>query len=484
MVGISVILGRRRRRTPPFRCLPRAGLKLAGLPLVCAVLAWLPAPPAHAQGTVPSGAGMRPPTGTVVPADAAAEEDWQLRWQATWVGQRKPSFGARYSGENSLATNTELSRSFTATAMLGKRLWRGAELYVNPEVAAGRPLSELTGFAGFPNGELARTSGSSPKLYLARLFVRQSIGFGGGAQVVESDQNQLGGLVDARRLVITAGMFPLVDVFDDNAYSHDPRTQFMNWSMVTHGSFDFAADARGYSRGVAIEWFDLGWAVRVGRFMMPRESNGLALNRGLARSHGDQIEFEREYALAGQPGKLRLLAWRNRAVTGGFDDALAFAAAGGGPPAVENVRRDQSKSGWGINVEQSLGELGGAFLRFGRNDDRTEAYAYTEIGGSVAGGVLLAGRNWGREHDSAGIALARNTLSAAHQRYLAAGGLGFFIGDGQLNYRPERIVELFYSAGVLPRVWLSVNAQRVFAPAYNADRGPATVVGLRLHTNF
>lgn len=478
MIGISVILGHRRRRTPLFRSPPRASLVLAFFVLAC-----LPAPPAHAQGSVPSGAGLRPPAGAAVPADAAVDEDWQLRWQATWVGQRKPSFGARYSGGNSLATNTELSRSFTATAMLGKRLWRGAELYVNPEVAAGRPLSDLTGFAGFPNGELARTSGSSPKLYLARLFVRQSIGFGGGRQVVESDQNQLGGLVDARRLVITAGMFPLVDVFDDNAYSHDPRTQFMNWSMVTHGSFDFAADARGYSRGVAIEWFDLGWAVRIGRFMMPHESNGLSLNRALARSHGDQIELEREYELAGQPGKLRLLAWRNRAVMGGFDDALAF-AGGGGPPAVDTVRRDQSKSGWGINVEQSLGELGGAFLRFGRNDDRTEAYAYTEIGGSLSGGVLLAGRNWGREHDSAGIALARNTLSAAHQRYLAAGGLGFFIGDGQLNYRPERIVELFYSAGVLPRVWLSVNAQRVFAPAYNADRGPATVVGLRLHTNF
>lgn len=450
----------------------------------CLLSTCLLPPSAHAQSSRPSGAGLRPPPGAAAPADVAADEDWQLRWQATWVGQRKPALGARYSGANSLAANAELSRSFTTTAMLGKPLWPGAELYVNPEVAAGRPLSDLTGFAGFPNGELARTSGSSPKLYLARLFVRQSIGFGGGRQVVESDQNQLGGQVDARRLVITAGMFPLIDVFDDNAYSHDARTQFMNWSMITHGSFDFAADARGYSRGVAFEWFDLGWAVRVGRFMMPRESNGLALNRALARSHGDQVELEREYQLAGQPGKLRLLAWRNRAVMGGFDDALAFAAAGGAPPAVENVRRDQSKSGWGLNLEQSLGHLGGAFLRFGRNDDRTETYAYTEIGGSLSAGVLLAGRNWGREHDSAGVALARNTLSAAHRRYLAAGGLGFFIGDGQLNYRPERIVELFYSAAVLPRVWLSVNAQRVFAPAYNADRGPATVLGLRLHTNF
>lgn len=106
----------------------------------------------------------------------------------------------------------------------------------------------------------------------------------------------------------------------------------MNWSPLTHGAYDFAADARGYSRGFALEWFHDAWAVRVGRFMQPRESNGLVLNRAIGRSHGDQIELERAFALAGEPGRLRLLAYRNRAAMGTFSDALARAAATGFPP--------------------------------------------------------------------------------------------------------------------------------------------------------
>ena len=438
--------------------------------------------PAHAQSAIPSGAGIARPEKSTTAPDESGAETYQARWQTTFVYQRKPAFDAAYSGPNSLVPNREQSHSWTATAMLGVRPWAGGEIYLNPEIAAGVPLSNLTGLGGFPNGELARTSGPDPKLYLARLFLRQTWGFGGERQRVDSDQNQMRGAVDARRLVLTAGLFPLIDVFDDNAYSHDSRTQFMNWAIVTHGSFDFAADARGYTRGVALEWFYDDWAVRIGRFAMPRESNGLQLNYALGRSYGDQIELERGYSIGGQPGKVRILSWRNRASMGRFDDAIAQAA--GGPPSVALVRRDQTKGGWGINFEQTLGQLGGAFMRLGRSDDRTEAFAYSEIGASLSGGVLIAGANWNRPDDSAGIAMVRNELSASHRNYLAAGGLGFFVGDGRLNYRPERIVEVFYALGVLPRAWITLNAQHIDAPAYNADRGPVNVFGVRFHTNF
>lgn len=467
-------------RSPLRSPAPLLGPLLLGAALLAATL---PTPDAQAQVGRPSGAGMRP-AGVEPEHGPDDEEVEQLRWQATVVAQRKPGFGARYSGPNSLSPALENSYSYTATAMWGRRVWTGGELYVNPEVAGGQPLSGLTGLGGFTNGELARTAGRSPTLYLARAFLRQTWNFGGGRQDVESDQNQLAGFVDARRLVMTAGIFPLIEVFDDNAYSHDPRTRFMNWSLVTHGSYDFAADARGYSRGVALEWFDLGWAVRAGRFAMPAQSNGLPLNPAIGRSHGDQIEFEREYRLADQTGKVRLLLWRNRAVAGRFDDAIAWGRANGSAPDLTQVRGDTVKRGWGINVEQPLGTLGGAFLRVGRNDDRSETYSYTEIGGSVSGGLLLEGANWGRAGDTIGVGLARNTLGRAHRDYLAAGGLGFFLGDGALHYAPERIVEVFYSLAVLPRAWLSLDWQRIANPGYNADRGPVNVIGVRLHTNF
>src|SRR5882762_1289847 len=251
-----------------------------------------------------------------------APEETSAKFQATYVWQRKNPFGAPYSGSHSLSPDREKSYSFTATAALGTRTWRGGELYFNPEVAQGVPLSGLTGLGGFTNGEIARTSGPSPSFYRARLFARQTWGFGGGGEKMESDANQLAGSVDRRRLVLTAGNLSVLDVFDDNAYSHDPRTQFLNWALVAHGAYDYAADARGYSWGAALEYFDGNWALRAGRFIQPKEPNQLRLDARIFQHYGDQIELERAHALGDQPGKLRVLAFRNRARMSRFGDAL------------------------------------------------------------------------------------------------------------------------------------------------------------------
>src|SRR5262249_13788728 len=150
-------------------------------------------------------------------------------------------------------------------------------------------------------------------LYAARAFLRQTWALGGGREKIESDANQLAGTTDRNRLVLTVGKLSLQDLFDDNAYSHDARTQFLNWSLMTYGAWDFAADARGYSWGFALEYFGEGWALRAGRFMMPKQSNGLALNPRIFYSFGDQIELERSHTLGGRAGKLRLLTFRNQA---------------------------------------------------------------------------------------------------------------------------------------------------------------------------
>ena len=463
----------RPRRTP-------AGALLTLLLATATLPAQAQAPGSGSPPAVPSFEQAAAPAATAGPD----HETWQARFQTTYVRQYKPPFRAAYSGPNSLSAERERSYSLTATAMFGARPWRGAEIYFNPEMALGLPLSNLTGLGGFPNAELARTSGRTPTFYLARLYLRQTWALGGGAQGVESDQNQLAGAVASRRVVATIGLLPVIDLFDDNAYNHDGRTQFMNWSLVTHGAFDFAADARGYSRGAALEWIHDDWAVRIARFAMPTESNGPKQNLALGRSYGYQLEIERGWKLGDRPGRIRLLAYRNRAVMGSFADALALGAATGTTPDLTQVRRDRIKLGFGVNVEQSLGPAGGVFLRASRHDGHTETFAYSEIDHSVSGGVLLYGGAWGRGRDSAGLAVGRNGLSNSHRDYLAAGGLAFFLGDGRLNYRPETIVEAFYSLAVAPRVWASVNVQRIANPGHNADRGPVNVYGVRLHTNF
>src|SRR5574337_1219530 len=207
---------------------------------------------AHLYGLAALALALLPARGH---AETPDTEDWNARFQATYVWQGKRAFPAAYSGHNSLSPDREKSYSFTATAMLGWRPWSGGALYFNPEAAQGVPLSNLTGLGGFTNGEIARSSGPTPKFYRARLFLRQTWGLGGGQEEVESGPNQLAGSVDRRRFVLTAGNLSVLDLFDNNAYSHDPRTQFLNWSIMAHGAYDYAADARGYSWGIAGEWY-------------------------------------------------------------------------------------------------------------------------------------------------------------------------------------------------------------------------------------
>jgi high affinity Mn2+ porin len=415
--------------------------------------------------------------------DLPAPQAWNAHVQATYVWQAKPAFDAAYTGPASLAPWRETGYSFSATAAFGARPWQGAELYVDPEVVQGKAMSGLHGLGGMTNGEQQKTSGTNPTLYRARLFLRQTWNLGGDMQAVESDLNQLAGSVATRRVVLTAGNLAVSDIFDANSQAHDARGQFLNWALVAHGAWDFAADARGYTWGAALEYYDGDWAVRAGRFMLPQESNGLPLDRHIFRHYGDQVEFEHRHAWLGQAGTVRLLAFRDRAHMGSFRDALA-AGAPGGVPDVGNVRRERSKTGFGLSLDQALGDNAAVFARASRNDGQSETYAFAEIERSLSAGATLQGAMWGRAGDTLGIAAVANGLSQAHRDYLAAGGVGAFIGDGRLDYHPERIAEAYYKIGLGQHAALSLDWQHIANPAYNGARGPVNVAGLRLHGQY
>ncbi len=418
-------------------------------------------------------------------ADDAADlgdEPWNMHGQATYIWQRKSPFNAAYSGPNSLSPRAEKSYSFSGTLFFGLRLAQGTEVYFDPEVVQSVPMSGLTGLGGMINSEQQKTSGPNPTFYRARLFLRQTWNLDGETTRVESDANQLATSISARRVVVTAGNYAITDIFDNSAYAHDGRTQFLNWSLLTHGAFDYAADTRGYTWGAAIEYYDNDWVYRYGRYLEPQESNGQALDSRIMRHYGEQAEIEHAHEIAGQPGKLRLLVFHNRMVSGSFRDALA--AANGATPSVADVRREQDKYGLGVAGEQNLSSDIGVFFRASWNDGQTETYSFTEVERSVTAGVQVTGQRWGRADDVLGIAAIVNGLSKAHQDYLAAGGTGVFIGDGRLNYRPEQIVEAYYNLRVTKSTTVALDVQKIFNPAYNADRGPVLVLGARLHTQF
>jgi high affinity Mn2+ porin len=420
-------------------------------------------------------------------AETSDVENTTARFQSTYVWQRKPAFPVDYSGTNSLSPELEKrSYSLSATAFLGTRPWQGGELYFNPEVILSQSLSNLTGLGGLTNGENQKGGGPNPTFYLARLFIRHTWGLGEDQDKIESAPNQMAGWIDKRRAVLTMGQLAVTDIFDNNSFSHDPRTQFLNWSIMTYGAFDFAANLRGYSDGVATEYYYDDWAFRVGRFEQPKESNGLPLDSRIMVHYGDQVEFEHDHEISGQPGKLRLLAFRNEARMGGFQDALDYWNAHGrvGVPDVANVRKDQSKAGFGTSLEQNITRDIGLFARASRNDGDTETYAFAEIERSISAGTVVKGASWGRTDDTIGLAYVQNGLSSVHQQYLANGGLGFFIGDGKINYQPEKILEGYYSLNVVKNVWFSLDYQHITNPAYNTDRGPVEIYGARLHLEY
>lgn len=414
-------------------------------------------------------------------------EGWNAKFQSTFIRQDKPAFNSPYVGQNSLTGAKAQSYSLTATAYLGLRLTGNAkdslELYFNPEAVQGVAFSNLTGLGGLTNGELQKVAGDQISFYRPRIFVRQTWGLGGEREAVRSGQNQLSVVRDKNRLVLTAGNFGVTDIFDQNNYAHDARTQFLNWSFLTHGAYDYAADARGYTWGVALEYVQADWAIRGGRFLEPRMSNSLPLNWNIFKSYGDQIEYERSYAVGEQTGKWRALLFRNVAVMGNFTDALNQSAGTLVAPNFDTTRRTQSKVGIGLSAEQTLSKNMGGFVRASVHDGKTETFSFTEIDRSISTGVVLSGGGWTRPQDKLGVAWAVNGLSNTHRTYAAAGGMGFFIGDGKLNYKPETITETYY-LWALGRQQLSVNAQLIKNPAYNADRGPVRVVGVRWHTEF
>jgi hypothetical protein len=416
-------------------------------------------------------------------------EDSTSKYQLTMNWQRHAAFKDNgTTAINSLLSKNESMYTFSTTAHWGTRVWQDGELYFNPEIVSGVPFSgNLVGLGSFTNGEITRAGGMDLKLYRQRLFLRQTWNQGGGTEKIESDFNQMAGTVDKNRVVLTAGNFSTLDVFDDNAYAKDPRTQFMNWGNWTYSAYDYAADARGYGWGFAVEWYLNDWVFRLGRMTGPKQPNDLPIDYQIGKHYGDQLEIEHAHNIANRPGKARVLLWHDRANMASFTDALRYLNTFN-PADKETILQvrngDKNKYGLGFNIEQELTDNIGAFMRVMKTDGRTETYAFTEADNSFSGGVLIKGDAWSRTDDTVGLSFLQNQLSKERRQYLEAGGLSFFIGDGSLTYKPENIFEGFYSFGINKTSWLTVDYQHIMNPAYNATRGPVQVYAFRLHSEF
>lgn len=412
-----------------------------------------------------------------------ADESFAVYGQATNVTQNYPSFEASYSGQNSLKARHDTQETTDLTLYIGHRLWRGAEAWVNAEVDQGFGLSNTIGVAGFPSGEAYKIGASTPYLRLPRAFVRQTIRLGGATQRVDAAANQLAAETTSDNLVLTVGKFSVVDIFDTNAYAHDPRSDFLNWSVIDAGAFDYAADAWGYTYGASAEWNRSWWTLRAGLFEMSPVPNGKVVKVDFSARMA-VLEWEMRHDWSGQPGKIKLSAFSNRASMGSYRDAVHLGQQLGMAPDMVPVRRRASRAGVAINVEQAVSPDVGLFARASANDGTKEAYEFTEINRSLSAGLQLKGTGWGRADDKAGVAAVVNGLAHPAQDYFRAGGMGILIGDGGLRYGSENILEAYYAMRLSPAVAVSLDYQHINNPAYNRDRGPVSIFGVRAHAEF
>ena len=410
--------------------------------------------------------------------------NWNVHGQYTFVGQGYPSFRSPYEGAKSLAGSQQFQNTQSATAYVGLRLWEGAEFYINPELMQGFGLSEVSGIAGFTNGEAQKSNFPAPRFNVARIFLRQTFGLGGEQETISDGPNQLAGKQDVSRITVTAGKFAVTDAFNGNVYANDPRTTFLNWNIYGGGSYDWTMDKLSWTWGTFVDFNQKDWAFRTGYFLLPTVSNSNNFDTHIPDRGQYTAELELRYQLFSQPGKLRFFGWLNHGTMGGYMDALALPLTSPNYPDITLTRRTRTNYGLVANIEQSITADLGIFSRATWSPGLTEIMGWTDCSESLSFGTVLTGTAWGRPNDKIGVAGVVEGLSAEARLYFAAGGMGILIGDGQLNYRREQILEAYYAYSLNKWATLTFDYQFINNPGYNADRGPVSVFSGRFHAEF
>ena len=412
---------------------------------------------------------------------APEAQAWNWHVQNTVIVQGYPAFPADYSGPNSLHSGGQVRESVSLDLLAGARLWPGAEAHVDGLMWQGFGVSGTLGAEAFPNGEAFRLGTSVPNVNFSRVIIRQTIGLGGEQETVEDGPLQLAGTRDISRVTLTLGRMSVKDIFDNNVYANDPRTQFMNWAFMANEAWDYPADSLGYMTGFAAELYQPDWAVRYGFFQMPRSSNGTALDMNILKAWGMVLELERLFAFHGHPGAVRVLGFLNQAHMGSYEAAVDNPAR---PADIQATRQYRQKLGFGLNLEQEIAKNIGLFARLGWSDGRTEAWVFSDVDRAVTVGISIKGEFWQRPEDTLGLANAVNGIAKVHQEFLAAGGTGILAGDGALNYALEDAFEIYYDFQVWKTIHVALDYQFLLNPAFNRDRGPVSVLGARLHWEF
>lgn len=456
---------------------------------VCAALAGFASSGsvAHAQDKPPDGSSQA--AGEALPV-MVPHSEWDRLWlsgQVNIISQWHPAFRSPYQGPNSLSPKAQDASSRVLTLFTGLRLSNSTELLCDVQETGGHGIGEALGLAGFTNLDVVRNPTLSHAPYVARLIFHQIIPLGRAKQPSNQNEYALFRDLPEHRLEIRFGKFSMADFFDVNTYGTDSNFQFMNWTVDNAGTYDYAADTRGYTFAAMFEYHDRWWVARFAEALMPKIANGIQLDADMARARAENVEFEvHAKTIRKQTGIVRFLTFVNHANMGDYRQAVDnfLSVQTPIPEIIAHPLQTTIKYGFSANFEQPLNDWFAVFGRWGWNEGRHESYAYTEVDQTDQIGVGLKGSPWKRKWDRAGVVFVSNGISHDHQEYLALGGDGFLLGDSRLNYRRENIMETYYTLHAWRGVYPAFGLQHITNPGYNRDRGPVLVPSVRLHVEF
>lgn len=428
---------------------------------------------------------------SALPADTLKNTSrFTYHFQFTAIDQWHGVFKSPYEGPASLRSEPEQDMSVTSTLFLGAQLWKNANVYFNPEISGGQGFSGASGIAAFPNGEIYRVGNPTPEPYIARLYIFQYFPLPGTKyKLIADDENQVAENVPDKCFELIAGKYCLADFFDNNDYSHNPRTQFMNWALMDNGAWDYPANTRGYTWSLLAGFNDKDFSIRASAAMEPTYANGPVLDPTINKTIGTTLEVDQHFDIHGHPGVFGLLLYCNIDRGGNYEQAVTL----------KNDRIDTTlnvstltayngneKYGFGISYNQELTKMLGIFTRIGWNDGHTASWAFTEIDRSFAVGISLDHPFLRKLNNTFGLAILIDGISPEDRDFLAAGGVDYIIGDGKLpHYATENILESYYCVQITHQLAISVDYQYVKNPAYNSDRGPVPyILSGRVHVTF
>ncbi len=251
----------------------------------------------------------------------------------------------------------------------------------------------------------------------------------------------------------------------------------MNWALIDAGTFDYAADAWGYSYGASAEWYQGEWTFRGGMFDLSTVPNSEELDPNFGQFQWVG-EIERRYTLWGHPGKIAVTGFFTRARMGTYQNAIALAQMTGGPADIAAVRQYRSRPAWpesrtGDHVRSRRIRA----RRFRQRQYRTLCiYRRRPHRGGRAGAQGQRSGD-GRTTRSALAGIVNGISADACSEFLNDGGLGILVGDGmcriRVSSRSSRPIICFRCAAMNA----TLDYQFIVNPAYNRDRGPVSVFG-------